>query len=872
MRIHALIVFFLIFLLGCDQTQRSMLPPQANIIHEKSLISGKEYVYGHSGICGEIEEGGLRVTRALPDSPAEGVVRKGDLIERVWKYPFSTMAAKGMHRSREDFWRTMRLGIKRPASSGTREKFITVYLELPPFPGEVYYFGAAGFHAELHPAHLVVTQVEEGSPAEGQLKIGDKVLAVHKALLKGKVLRQFAAAIDWAESESAGGRLDLTVERKQKEGVEVQRLEMTLALKVFGSYSQSAPYGCRKTDALISQAADRVLAEKKHGRLGVNLLGLLATGEKKYIDYVGEVLKAREKKEKKALDMAKSSTAWAYGYQLLTLCEYYLLTQDKEILPLLKDYALACAEGQDSAGLWNHRGANPAANFGQKHGRLYGYGAINQTSIVLWMGLALAEKCGVENPEVRMAVEKSYALYKNWIGKGAIPYGNHGPNESTNNNNGTSGSVAVAFSLMGDLEGVEYYSKLTAASHPSLLTGHASSFFNPLWSAMGSHLAGPEVASAYFRKTRWLRTITRTPDGDYYEQGQAGVGGLDGLGSAGSALLQLCLGRQAIHITGKGMSQRPWLKGDMATKAVSCGEVKVYEMRTAELLKQLGSSLPQQRLQAAEALAVKNVDVSNDIERFLNEGRREEKLGAATAAALIKNSKLVDALLQRTLDDHEDIWVREKSVMALRSIGKPAQVAIPKLLKLLAEDRAEDPFQDLDRALGYTIASLAPNPYILTLDKKVFYRGVRKLLNHKHMNGRDAGMKMIQAIPKEEFHQIADLTRHIIEDKDLGYTAYQSLGAMSGALKIWARLGIADGVEHALEPLNRATGKGGFKNRMLMDVLPHFGGHAKPILPKLRTMNTKGRFKEPWDVMVKAIEEAPDPEFSISFEEAKKSR
>jgi hypothetical protein len=45
---------------------------------------------------------------------------------------------------------------------------------------------------------------------------------------------------------------------------------------------------------------------------------------------------------------------------------------------------------------------------------------------------------------------------------------------------------------------------------------------------------------------------------------------------------------------------------------------------------------------------------------------------------------------------------------------------------------------------------------------------------------------------------------------------------------------------------------------MLMEVLPKYGAAAKPHLPRLREMNTEGRFAKPWAAMIQSIESATD--------------
>lgn len=58
---------------------------------------------------------------------------------------------------------------------------------------------------------------------------------------------------------------------------------------------------------------------------------------------------------------------------------------------------------------------------------------------------------------------------------------------------------------------------------------------------------------------------------------------------------------------------------------------------------------------------------------------------------------------------------------------------------------------------------------------------------------------------------------------------------------------------------------------LLMGVLPKYGAHAKPHLPRLKEMAPGGRFEKPWAAMIKSIEEAPPAKKMISLKEAKKA-
>ena len=172
--------------------------------------------------------------------------------------------------------------------------------------------------------------------------------------------------------------------------------------------------------------------------------------------------------------------------------------------------------------------------------------------------------------------------------------------------------------------------------------------------------------------------------------------------------------------------------------------------------------------------------------------------------------------------------------------------------------------------LGRSLSMLSADPIQdgLVTDSEAFYAAVGKLLDHKLAGARDYGMKMIVGIPIGDFHRVADKVTHIVEDQDLTYHAYHNLGARTGAIALLGTLNIEGGMEAAFGILDEKTGKFGFKLRLLMAVLPKYGAHAQPHLPRLKEMAPGGRFEKPWAEMIRAIEEAEPVGPMLSLEEA----
>ena len=110
-----------------------------------------------------------------------------------------------------------------------------------------HHLGPTGLFGVTSPTNIKITKVQAGSPADGKIQVGDVIVGAGGAAFKENTRRQLADAIDQAETEAAKGILTLTLEGGKK---------VDLQLKVLGTYSETAPYNCPKTDAIITQTAD----------------------------------------------------------------------------------------------------------------------------------------------------------------------------------------------------------------------------------------------------------------------------------------------------------------------------------------------------------------------------------------------------------------------------------------------------------------------------------------------------------------------------------------------------------------------------------------------------------------------------------------
>ena len=742
------------------------------------------------------------------------------------------------------------------------------------FEYKEHHLGPTGLFGETSPQDIQITKVQPGSPADGKIQVGDVIVAAGGLPFKDDTRPRLADAIDQAETDKAKGVLALTL----KDGRKVD-----LQLKVLGSYSDTAPYNCPKTEAIITQTADSIVKTRNFTGAGlpIGLLGLLATGEPKYIEVVrNELHTVPWAKPDLALPSNKyTMVAWSWGYTEMLLCEYYLLTHDEYVLPALKAYAVAIASGRDAAGLWGHGIASLDLNRGQLHGRLPGYAVMNQSSLPNFVSLLLADKCGIQHPEVQAGIKQTNTFYESFIGKGTLPYGVHNPNVGSFNNNGMSGLVAVAFSLHGNQDGAAFFSRMATAATNTMETGHTGHYFNQLWTGLGADLAGPETSAAFFKETRWLHTLNRTWDGNFtYDdcEGKAGLYSYRGLSDAGNHLLNYCLARHKLYITGRTADPSIWLKGQEVRDTIALATLDFKGRSDEQLLAMFDHPLPKVRDEAIGTLRERVHKLGGSIRKMLKDGTALQRqsafgyFGRGCPKAQLSMAK--DDLVSIMRDTKENMSVRALAADSLCGLAEDAYPYFDDMLKLVMADKPQDPLGKIDEQLGGSLNVLCKDPYEagLVKNKELFYAAVHKLLDHKRASGRSAGARLVSNIPLKEFHYVADKLEYIIADKDLTYHAYHNLDPKTLAISLLASLNIEGGIEFAFDTLEAEGGKAGFKLRMLMNVIPKYGGAAKYALPRIKAVNA-GKFQKQWDAMVMDIESATDNRKMITLEEAKQA-
>lgn len=734
--------------------------------------------------------------------------------------------------------------------------------------------GPTGIFGTSRNKEIRVVRVEKDSPAAGSIKVGDVIVGANGTTFRNDPRRDLVVAINESEAGTNEGKLVLDL----KNGTKAE-----LQLQIFGAFSESAPADCPKTRAIVTAVADRLMADEEdlaNDRMCLGWMGLMATGEDKYLRFVRKNLLDQpyaNPDRGKLMSIVEgevdgSMASWHWGYPLIALSEYHLLTGDKSVLREIETYALALSKGQDSAGTWGHRMATP-----ERGGRLPGYAHINQPSLACFIGLVLAEKCGVDDPVVLEAIKKCQRFFNSFTGKGTIPYGVHDPNNRQFENNGMGAMTAIAMSLLGDREAARFFSRQTAADYDRLETGHASYVFNTIWSPLGANVAGPEVTRQYNKRSRWLYTLYRSWDNRFTYNGE----GHRSLSTSGALLLNYCMPRKKLFITGKNADTTLWAKGDEVGEIINLSQLDYWKLSVDELLALFDHEAPQVRHRAILNLRERQGDFLNKIEKMIAEGNDAQQKSAIVffghkcpGAWALPRLDLIGKVLRDTSENPE---VRAMAASALCWHKPQDQPYYQDTLRFLVEERPDDVLGLIDKKVGSALVAASETPFSdgLVQDKDLFYAAVQKLSRNPRQQARGNAIEMLADMPAEDFSRIADEVKYVVLNRDPSSHSYHNpQHTLLRGGQLLARLGIKEGPEWALQTMRTKDGKNSFKVRATVGVLSAYGANAKDVVEeikkdeKLLETLSGGRFSKNWNALIKSIDSGVAAPV-ISFEEAK---
>ncbi len=702
---------------------------------------------------------------------------------------------------------------------------------------------------------ILVTHVGTGSPADGVVKVDDIILGVDGKLFTDDARKSFAMAIQQAETEAKDGVLKLTVSR----GGAVQ--ELSLKLTVMGTYSVTAPWDCPKSKRILEEACKVLEKEElKTDWAGpIQGLALLATGNPEYLPKVEEFARriaAIEVDPDKKPEGFVWGDTWALSNRNIFLCEYFLITKDKEVVPAITKNTLMLARGQSMYGTFGHGFASLTKN-GNFNGSVPPYGPVNQAGLPANLGIVLGKKCGVKSQEVDQAITRAAGFFGYYAGKGAIPYGEHEP-WPYHENNGKNALCALMFGAMGNKpKEADFFARMATAGYPNREYGHTGQGLSYLWSGLGAAVGGPEAAAAFFRKSSWHFDLVRRSDGAFtYDGGEQyspgktddntyyGNSSYNGLSPAATYVLTYSLPLRKLVITGRDADPSTWLDKEQASRVVASGRFDLDRraMSPEELVTAFSDWSPIVRSWAAEELA-KRPEGKTMIPELIKlaDGTDIHQIqGACETLGYLNTPEALPVLVKQL--SHSDRWVRFKSAQAIRNMGGTAKPALEGILQALVSTaeplwpiRWEDPIQFAHGQLAAAVFSGPLKDEVNQMDAKLRYDAIRSITTNPDGMARATLRNFFEnQLSEEDVIALAPAIIAAVETPSPADTMFNNEIRMAG-LNALAKYHFKECLPAAAD-LALTQGGHGSENRTgeIMKIIASYGKAGKPVIPALR--------------------------------------
>ena len=706
---------------------------------------------------------------------------------------------------------------------------------------------------------ILVTHVGAASPADGVVKVDDVILGVDGKPFSDDARKSIARAIQEAETKARDGVLKLTVWRAG------QTQDLSLKLAVMGAYSDTAPWNCEKSKRILDGAIKVLEKEKMEPNWAGSIQGLalLATGKPEYLpklrDFAHGLAKENLDPDKKPAG-PNWGDAWNMGYRLVFLCEYFMVTRDRKVLPSIEKSALLLARGQSMYGTFGH-GFAALTKDGKFNGSVPPYGPVNMAGLPANLAIVLARKCGVKHPEIDRAIARAAGFFGYFTDKGSIPYGEHAPGGAYHENNGMNAIAAVLFAAMGDKpKETEFFARMATAGYPNREFGHTGQGFSYLWSALGAAVGGPETAAAFFGKCSWHLDLVRRSDGSFtYDGGeQYGAGHTDdntyfgnssynGLSPAATYVLTYSLPLKKLVITGRDANAKGWQfsKQDAAaTVAAGHFDLDRRAMSPAELVASFGTWSPIVRGWAAQELATRpeSKTMVPELIKLAESGHPHQIQGACEALGLINTPDALPVLVKQLA--HPDRCVRYKAAEAIGKMGGTAKPALEGILQALVSTaepnwpiRWEDPVQFAHGQLAAAVFSGPLRDDVNKMDARLRYAAVRSVSTNPDGAARAQLRDFFEnQLSEEDVIALAPAIIAAVKTPSPADTMFNNEIRMGG-LKALAKYHFKECLPAAVG-LAMTQGGHGSESRTgeIMKIITGYGSAAKPQIPALREL------------------------------------
>lgn len=700
---------------------------------------------------------------------------------------------------------------------------------------------------------IFVTHVGAKSPADGVVQVDDVILGTGGRLFDDDARKSIARAIQEAEKEANRGVLKLTISRAGK----TQDVELKLA--VLGTYSETAPWNCPKSKRIFEAACKALDKEplREDWAGPVNGLALLATGN---ADYLPKVRELARKLAPQNLDLSKKTNGatWELGYRNLFLCEYFLLTGDKEVLHATKEYTLSLARGQGMYGTFGH-GFSAMTPEGRLHGSVPPYGPVNMAGLPANLSIILGKICGVNDPEVDAAIARASGFFGYFTDKGAIPYGEHEP-WPYHENNGKNSITALLFAVQGNKpKETKFFAQMATAGYNSRECGHTGQGFSYLWSALGANAGGPAAAAAFVKEASWHLDLVRRSDGSFtYDGGeQYGAGrthdntyygnsSYNGLSPTATYVLTYAMPLKKLLITGRDAKPANMLSKAEVAAAIASGRFDLERKgkSPADLIAAFGDWSPIVRSWAAEELSQRPEAKSLVPELVKLAGGNDPHLiqGACEALGLLNAPEGLPVLVKQLA--HQDRWVRYKAAQAIRKMGGDAKPALSDILKATVQTAEPlqpinwaDPVQIAHGQLAAAVFSGPLKEMLKDADPMLLYPAVRAVSRNPDGMARATLREFFDhKITAENVVTLAPVILAAVKTPGPADTMFSNeirMGGFKALTKFHFIEGIAAGID-----LAKTQGGHGSESRTgeIMKEIASYGKAAQSAIPQLKEL------------------------------------
>ncbi len=399
-----------------------------------------------------------------------------------------------------------------------------------------YNFGPTGLTGWFYEREFVVNGLDAGSPADGVLKIGDRIRAVNGRRLPmpsftddmNDPRRIMGMGITESETSERDGKLTVTVWRTGKE------VDLTIKLAVMPAYSPTWPYDCQKSERILGEACEWLaknqlpngsfVEDRSDGyALGPALNGmlLLSSGEPKYLENARRLAHhfAANPGANPFKGAQTGTDLWGWSYEAVFIAEYYLRTGDTHVLPYLGWLHKVIMASRGPRGGWSHGFKMAAYAVG---------GYINPNAVSSLTALGLIEHAGFEMKTDLYEQSKFYVRRWSYGGRG-IHYGDHKSELATEPHDsfgaGKNALATVTFDILGEPDASKRFAQTVIDTYRRRDGCHAGPFFALAWGPIAASRTTPEEFKMFQDYWTWFHDLSRRWDGSFLMPSTNGGGG-----------------------------------------------------------------------------------------------------------------------------------------------------------------------------------------------------------------------------------------------------------------------------------------------------------------------------------------------------------